>query len=82
MSLTCASWFEINVAKDGRHFFATAKRSITNKWDLEKVFPVIKARFPESEGFSVSVTAHVEYGRYYERPQTFEEIMEREEKAR
>ena len=69
-----ASWYEINVSKDGRHLFATAKRSITNKWDLERVFPIIKRKFPEDEGYKVSVAAQVEYGRRYENPQSAEEV--------
>lgn len=69
-----ASWYEINVSKDGRHLFATAKRSIANKWDLERVFPIIKRKFPEDEGYKISVTARVEYGRYYENPQSAEEV--------
>ena len=69
-----ASWYEINVAKNGLHLFATAKRSITNKWQLEEVFPIIKQKFPEKEGYNVSVTAHVEYGRYYENPKYAKEV--------
>lgn len=69
-----ASWYEINVAKDGYHLFATAKRSIANKWDLARVLPIIKQKFPESEGYKVSVTAQVEYGRHYENPQSAEEV--------
>lgn len=69
-----ASWYEINVSKNGKHLFATAKRSITNKWDLERVFPIIKRKFPEDEGYKISVTAQVEYGRHYENPQSAEEV--------
>lgn len=68
------SWYEINVSKDGKHLFATAKRSIPNKWDLERVFPIIKQKFPEDEGYRVSVSAQVEYGRRYENPQSAEEV--------
>lgn len=70
-----ASWYEINIAKNGHHFFATAERSITNKWKLEEIFPVIKEKFPEEEGYGISVTAQVEYGRYYENPQNAEEVQ-------
>ena len=69
-----ASWYRINVSKNGRHLFATAKRSITSKWDLERVFPIIKQKFPEDEGYKISVAAQVEYGRYYETPQSAEEV--------
>lgn len=49
-------FYEINVAKNGVHFFATSERSITDKMKLEKVLKVFKEKFPESEGFSLSVT--------------------------
>lgn len=69
-----ASWYEINVAKNGHHFFATAKRSITSKRMLAEVLPEIQQKFPESEGYKVSVTAQVEYGRHYENPVSAEEV--------
>lgn len=54
--------YEINVAKDGRHFFATAERSITNQWDFEKVIATIREKFPESEGYKVTATAEYQFG--------------------
>lgn len=48
--------YEINVAKNGKHFFATTARSATDEQTARKLFDDIKARFPESEGFSVSCT--------------------------
>lgn len=50
------SHYEINVAKDGRHFFATAPRSARDEDEAAKLFAAIQQRFPESEGFSVSCT--------------------------
>ena len=49
-------YYEINVALNGKHFFATAKRSITSISTLKAVYSVLKEKFPESEGFSISVT--------------------------
>lgn len=49
-------YYEINVALNGRHFFATAERSVTSQSQLKKVYPTIKAAFPESEGYTVTVT--------------------------
>lgn len=69
-----ASWYEINVSKNNKHFFATAKRSISNKWLLAEILPVIQQKFPRSEGYEISVTAHVEYGRHYENPVSAEEV--------
>ena len=50
------SHFEINVALNGRHFFATAPRSARWEEDAKKLYKEIKTRFPEKDGFEVSVT--------------------------
>lgn len=48
--------YQINVALNGRHFFATTPHSIRTADDLLKVLPTIKAKFPEAEGFKITVT--------------------------
>jgi hypothetical protein len=48
-------YFEINVCLHGRHFFATAPRSCTSRTEARKVYNSIKSKFPESEGFDVTV---------------------------
>lgn len=48
-------YYEINVAKQMKqiggltysHFFATAPRSITNKFQLKQVLDIFKGQFPE-----------------------------------
>ena len=52
------SYFEFNVAHEGRHLFATAPRSFPScQPDKAKSFySELCERFPENEGFSVSVT--------------------------
>lgn len=50
------SYYEINVAYKGIHFFATAPRSIQSKSRLSDVLEVFKEKFPESEGYSISAT--------------------------
>lgn len=50
------SYYEINVALNGMHLFATAKRSCTTKWEYEKVLKILKEKFPESEGYKVTAT--------------------------
>jgi len=57
-------YYEINVSKDGRHLFATAQRSITSKSDLKKIYPVIKVKFPEEEGYKLMVSEHPEVSKY------------------
>lgn len=48
--------YEINISKDGKHFFATATRSIQDKEDLKKVLPVLTEAFKAVDGYEISVT--------------------------
>lgn len=56
-------YYEINVALNGKHFFATAERSITNKWKLKEVYSTIKEKFPQEEGYDISVTLYETVGK-------------------
>lgn len=48
--------FEINVSKNGLHYFATAPRSLTD-WDAAKAATVnFRVRFPTAEGFEIMCT--------------------------
>lgn len=55
-------YYEINVAKlnkkTGRyeHFFATDERSIISVSKLEEVVNVFYKKFPEEEGYKISIT--------------------------
>ena len=49
-------YYEINVALNGKHLFATAERSIRSESELRRVLITIVEKFPESEGYEVSVT--------------------------
>ena len=49
-------YFEINVSLNGKHLFATAERSVVNTWHLQKIYNLFKEKFPESEGYEISVT--------------------------
>lgn len=55
-------YYEINVSLNGRHFFATAPRSITTYTELKKVLPVIIEKFPASEGYEIMLTQVHESG--------------------
>ena len=57
-------YYEINVALNGRHFFATDKRSITNKRVLKEVYKVLKEKFPKEEGFDMIVSCVETTGRH------------------
>lgn len=55
-------FYEINVSKNGFHFFATDERSIQSKEKLEIVLKIIKEKFPESEGYELLVTRYEKVG--------------------
>lgn len=57
-------WYEINVALNGQHLFATHKRSITNKIALEVIYRIFKQKFPEEEGYHISVTQYDTVGKF------------------
>jgi hypothetical protein len=48
------SYYEINVAKDGRHLFATAERSATDALEADRLLDLLRAKFPAEQGYSVS----------------------------
>lgn len=48
--------YEINVSLNGKHFFATAERSISSEFKLKEVYNLFKEKFPESEGYKIDVT--------------------------
>jgi hypothetical protein len=50
------SHFEVNVSLDGRHFFATAERSLLDEEKARRVFLLLKELFPKSEGYHVSLS--------------------------
>lgn len=64
-------YYEINVSKDGRHFFATDKRSITTERALKEVYPVIKDKFPIEEGYSILVSYTKTMGKYIDMEKEF-----------
>jgi hypothetical protein len=55
-------YYEINLALNGRHLFATAKRSITSQPELKKVCKIFVEKFPQSEGYNISITEYEEDG--------------------
>ena len=59
-------YYEINVSKKGKgHLFATAERSITSTNEFKKVYPIIREKFPESEGFELNVSYWSASGRQF-----------------
>lgn len=56
-------YYEINVSLNGKHLFATSERSISDKHALQKVYSLFKEKFPESEGYKLSVTMWEKIGK-------------------
>lgn len=50
------SYYEINVALNGFHFFATDPRSCQTEKQYKELLKVIKKKFPEKEGYNVTAT--------------------------
>lgn len=49
-------WYEINVSKDGKHYFATHERSITTINKAVEIRDRLKKAMPEEEGFRYTIT--------------------------
>ena len=49
-------YYEINVSLNGKHLFATAERSITNKQKMEEMYKLFEQKFPKSKGYTLDVT--------------------------
>ena len=48
--------YEINISKNGKHYFATAERSLTALGGATKLYNELKEFYPESQGFKISLT--------------------------
>ena len=48
--------YEINVAKDGHHLFATHERSLTSAHRTKEVYDKLVDAFPKNEGYSINIT--------------------------
>lgn len=57
-------YYEINVSKDGRHLFATAERSVTDNHKLQNVYKLFTEKFPEEEGYRVTVEKWEKVGKF------------------
>lgn len=52
--------FEINVVLNGRHFFATDKRSLLTAEVCRRVYDTFVTKFPTEEGYELSIVQHVD----------------------
>jgi hypothetical protein len=60
--------YMINVANAAGHLFATAPHSCQSPREMRRVWGEITKRFPESEGFKVTVTRWENTGRQIDDP--------------
>lgn len=61
-------YYEINVTLDGKHFFATAERSIVDREKLAHVYVELQTRFPKQDGFDLQVTQYETRGTFITDP--------------
>ena len=54
--------YEINVSLNGFHLFATNERSLRNVNDMRQVYQALRAAFPATEGYDVSVVRYTTVG--------------------
>jgi hypothetical protein len=49
-------YIEFNIELNGKHFFATTKRSCTNSEQAKVLNKVLQAKFPESQGYRITAS--------------------------
>jgi len=67
------SFYRINVARNGQHFFATADHSTISRSKTLKVLRALCKAFPAADGYDVTVM-RVEEGRQIYTPRQFAEL--------
>lgn len=55
-------YYEINVSKNGSHYFATAERSIQTHEKAVKMYEQFTALFPKEDGYNIMVTKYEQIG--------------------
>lgn len=56
-------YYEINVAFEGKHYFATAARSLTDQVKAERMFEHFTRVFPQGLGYKVTMYRYETIGR-------------------
>lgn len=51
-------YYEVNIAKGGKHFFATHKRSITTVQELKNVYSELSKVFNPDNGYTMMITLY------------------------
>ncbi len=60
------SGYEINVSKNGKHYFRTERGAAICMYDAREMFNDLRKRFPKSEGFRVTLSEWREEGEMVE----------------
>lgn len=68
--------YEINISKNGQHFFATHERSIHDQRKLAEVYVELRRAFPANKGYEITVTAEVRSGRNVDMTAVISDIKE------
>jgi hypothetical protein len=55
-------YYEINVALNGKHYFATSERSITTSEKAHDIWAEMNSKFPASEGYDLSIVRYETVG--------------------
>ena len=66
--------YEINVAKNGKHVFATHERSLSTLKQTAEVMARLDTAFPESEGYSITVSEVCTIGKGIDKKELFKEL--------
>lgn len=55
-------YYEINVSQQGKHYFATAERSIRCENEAKNIFEHFSDLFPAADGYQIEVTRYEKTG--------------------
>lgn len=63
-------YYEINVAKNGQHYFATAERSIYDNETAQKIANELATLYTKDKGFTITISKWQKCGESIEFVQT------------
>jgi hypothetical protein len=68
-------YYEINVSLNGKHFFATAERSIISAERCLDVYDALSLRFHKIDGYEIVISRVERKGRYLSRDTLVKEMV-------
>lgn len=57
-------YYEVNISLNGKHFFATNERSITDEHKLKEVYGTLREKFPNEDGYNITVVKYETVGKH------------------